>query len=100
MDYRSGNPKQKAALTDFFERIEHDPRVGISHIALFTALFYLRQRRAEIGPLTVMRSDIMAKAKIYSLSCYHKTIRDLAELGYIRYVPSRTPKGSKVYFNE
>lgn len=100
MDSRSDNTNRQAPLANFFAEIEHDPRIGVSHIALFAALFDLRQRCGGIGPLTILRCDVMAKAKIYSLSCYHKTIRDLTELGYIRYIPSRTPKGSKVYFND
>jgi hypothetical protein len=49
-------------------------------------------------PLSVYSKELMRQAKISGMATYHKCMRDLNELGYIRYIPSYNPiQGSQVY---
>lgn len=46
----------------------------------------------------MLSKELMRQAKISGMATYHKCMRDLNELGYIRYIPSYNPiLGSLVY---
>jgi len=88
-------------LSDFFEAIEADPRISITHIGVFVALLQYRIQSGFPNPIQVFSREIMAIAKLSSAMTYHKCVRELSDYGYIRYEPSfKNNKGSKIYFNE
>lgn len=85
-------------LTSFFEAIREDAIIGTSHISLYMALFQTYNLHGFQNPVSITRSQIMTVAKISGLATYHKCIKDLAALGYIKYEPSFNPGiGSKVW---
>lgn len=78
-----------------------DQRLMATHISLFTALFVQWQRNDFISPFPVTRKELMGYSRIASIATYHKCIRELDELGYIRYQPSYHPvNGSLIYWPE
>ncbi len=84
-------------LVKFMECAKEDPRIGMSHISLYAALVALPQLRQE-NPLCVFAKDVMPYCKLYSKATYNRTLRQLHEFGYIRYVPSYNHfLGSLVY---
>lgn len=86
-------------LTEFFERAQVDHQLGVCHVALFTALYYLWQRNHCSDPVSITRQQLMRLAKI-KRTVYHECMKDLHTLGYIQYVPSYHPVlGSLVYVN-
>ena len=86
-------------LTSFYSAIRDDHRIGISHISLYMALFYFYNLNHFQNPVNITRTAVMELAKINGLATYHKCIRDLAEFGYIRYMPSYNPSiSSQVHF--
>jgi len=79
-------------LAKFLSGIEKDPRIRITHIAVYTVLF---QQWAACGcakSMGIVSSEIMEKSKISSTATYHRAIRALHEYGYIRYYPSYNNK--------
>lgn len=49
-------------------------------------------------PVSIYSKELMRQAKISGMATYLKCMRDLNELGYIRYIPSYNPVlGSLVY---
>lgn len=85
-------------LTEFYARIADDARINTSHISLFMALFQHWHENGFLNPIQITRDKIMPPAKIGAISTYHRCIKDLHELGYIRYCPSRRPgRLSKVH---
>ena len=85
-------------LTSFFSAIREDHRIGTSHISLYMALFQLYNLNQFKNPVDITRATVMEVAKISGLATYHKCMRDLAEFGYIEYLPSFNPAiGSKIY---
>lgn len=87
-----------SALYDFMEMVCEDPRIGPSHISLFMAILYYAKIRDHQMPVSVYSKELMRQAKISGMATYHKCMRDLNELGYIRYIPSYNPiLGSLVY---
>ena len=84
-------------LVNFFSGIANDPRIGITHIALYSALYQLWVKQHCINPIRIYSYTVMPAAKIFGLSTYHKAIRELNEYGYIRYEATFNRKGSKVY---
>ena len=86
-------------LTSFYEAIRDDPRIGPSHISLYMALFQLYNLNGFRNPISICRKRVMEVAKISGVATFHKCMRHLVEFGYIRYVPSYSPRvGSEVYF--
>lgn len=87
-----------SALYGFVETVCEDPRVGPSHISLFIAILYCSKIQDHQISLSIYSKDLMRLAKISGMATYRKCMRDLSELGYIRYIPSYNPiRGSQVY---
>jgi len=86
-------------LKEFFVRVESDSRITTAHISLYSSLWKKWEPVEEGQPLIFFSHDIMPLCKISSYSTYHKTIRELQEYGYIKYVPSFNRfAGSEVQF--
>jgi len=75
-------------IRGFMAKAKEDPRIGPMHISLYTALLYLWQERNCTHPLSVFSHEVMPVCKISGPATYHRTIRQLHSLGYIKYVPS------------
>lgn len=85
-------------LYGFMETVREDPRIGPSHISLFMAILYCAKTQGCPMPVSIHSKELMRQAKISGMATYHKCMRDLNELGYIRYIPSYNPVlGSLVY---
>lgn len=89
--------EQLKPMTDFFSGIATDPRIGSTHIALFSAIMNLYIQSGYQNPLVVYRCILMPSAKIFGLGTFHKTIRELNEYGYLKYESSFNRKGSKIF---
>ena len=88
-------------LSDFFEAIQSDARISITHIGVYAALLEYRIQHDFINPIEVFSHEIMCIAKVSSAMTYHKCVKELSEYGYIKYEPSfNKKKGSKIYFIE
>ena len=87
-----------SVLYGFMETVREDPRIGPSHISLYMAILYCAKIQGSQMPVSVHSKELMRQAKISGMATYHKCMRDLNELGYIRYIPSYNPVlGSLVY---
>ncbi len=85
-------------LTDFYETIVEDSRIGAMHISLYMALMQLSNTNNWQNPVSFYRESIMESARI-SRRTYNKCMNELAEFGYIKYEPSPSHLGgNKVYF--
>src|ERR1700722_3077009 len=92
-------PDPGKLLTDFMHAAMDDPRVNCYHISLYGSLLHYWIQKKFEHPLPVFSREIMPYCKISGSGTYHRTIRELAEYGYIRYVPSYNHfLGSLVYF--
>jgi hypothetical protein len=87
-------------LSDFYKAIEHDARIGSTHISLYFALLHKWNINHQ-NPFLVARDELMKTAKINARQTYNKCMNELDEYGYIKYSPSSNPfEGSKVYLKE
>lgn len=85
-------------LSDFFSAIEHDGRIGIVHIAVYSALLHFWKENGYPNPISAFSYEIMEVAKISGHTTYHRCIKQLNEYGYIRYLPSfKRNKASEIY---
>ena len=92
---------QLKPLLDFFQAIQNDGRISITHIGIYAALLQYRIDNGFNNPIQVFSWQIMKLAKISGSMTYHKCIKQLNEYGYIRYIPSfKRNQGSKIYFIE
>lgn len=82
---------QVVQLTEFFKAIKEDNRITTTHISLYMALFEIWSRNDFQNPICITRHEIMEAAKISGIATFHKCIKDLKELMYISYLPSRNP---------
>ena len=86
-------------LQDFFAAIRDDPRIGTTHISLYTALFQMWSKQEFRCPMRVFSKELMPFCKIYGAATYHRSMHELHEYGYINYVPSFDHGiGSSVFF--
>jgi hypothetical protein len=86
-------------LYAFLSAIGDDPRVTCAHISVYMALWKKWKDNRCPQPLSFFRSDLAPLCKLSSYNSYHKTIRQLHEFGYIKYLPSYNHfLGSQVYF--
>jgi len=83
--------EQVKELTNFYSAIRDDNRISTTHISLYMALFQFYNQNQFRNPVRITRSNLMYAAKINGLATYHKCIKDLADFGYIHYVPSFNP---------
>ncbi len=84
-------------LTDFYEAIADDARIGATHISLYMALLQEWNTAVAQNPLSVNR-DTMMKAARMGRKTYNKCMKELQEYGYIKYEPSSNPLiKSKIY---
>lgn len=77
-------------LTDFYEAIADDARIGATHISLYMALLQEWNTTVAQNPLSVNR-DTMMKAARMGRKTYNKCMKELQEYGYIKYEPSSNP---------
>ncbi|MEI9955112.1 MAG: hypothetical protein WDM90_02075 [Ferruginibacter sp.] len=75
-------------LIQFMAAAREDARIGVTHIGVYVSLLTLWHIRNRETPLPVFSHEAMPYCKLLGPATYHRTIRQLAEYGYIRYVPS------------
>jgi len=75
-------------LIRFMMAAKDDPRIGVTHIGLYAALLTIWHSRGKESPMSVFSHDVMPYCKLFGPATYHRNIRQLAEYGYIKYVPS------------
>ncbi len=63
--------------------------MGPSHISLFAALLYLRQK--EGNPVLAYAAELRRLSKVTSKRMYFQIMRDLKDGNYIRIKPSYNP---------
>jgi hypothetical protein len=86
------------SLSDFFKAIQEDPRINATHISIYAALMNCWQEHLFQNPISIFSYQVMKLAKISGSATYHKSIKELHEYGYIKYVPSFNHfLGSQVY---
>jgi hypothetical protein len=84
-------------LNGFFERLAEDERLSSYHISLYIALFQQWNANRFHDQFTISRMEVMQLARIGSVNTYARCIKELADWGYITYLPSSNlHSGSKV----
>lgn len=84
-------------LTGFFERVTQDKTLNPTHVSLYIALFQFWNCNRFKNPISISRDEVMRISKISSKATYHKCLKHLNALGYIKYEPSYNPfRGSHV----
>lgn len=82
----SASPGQ--LMSDFMKAIKDDPRITTVHISLYFSLIWYWYEREYKNPVSIFSHEIMPQCKISGVATYHRSIRELNEYGYIRYIPS------------
>ncbi|HEY9342622.1 MAG TPA: hypothetical protein VIQ23_13645 [Hanamia sp.] len=85
-------------LTEFYEAIEDDVRIGTSHISLYMALLQQWNLNGGLNPVIIIRTAIMKAAKINARYTYNKCMNNLQEFGYIIYLPSSNAFSSSIVY--
>lgn len=80
-------------LSDFLVKVAENPKILASHVSLFSALLCCKKNRVDC--FNVSRKKVMNLSKIRSTATYHKCLKDLIQIGCVKYEPSFDPfKGS------
>ncbi len=75
-------------LTEFYEAIAEDPKIGVTHISLYMALLQQWNLSGGKNPISIERATIMKNAKISSRYTFNRRMNNLKDYGYITYLPS------------
>lgn len=91
--------KERDTICNFLDRTGKDARIGPLHIALYFAIVKCWHEQGKECSTEIISRELMALAKICSSATYHKTIRQLNEFGYIKYIRANSRwERSKVSF--
>src|SRR3546814_18334231 len=80
-------------ISHFSGTVAKDPRIGTTHIGLYSVLLVFSFSDDGKHPVTVSRESLMRAAKIGSPNTWFKILNDLCETGCVIYRPSFSPKG-------
>jgi hypothetical protein len=87
-----------AVLSHFYAFVVQEATIGSSHISLYMALYQLWSCNKLATPILVRRKEVMKLAKIGSPATYHRCLKQLIEVGCIKYEPFPNPAlKSKLY---
>jgi len=101
MKAKTDTSTQIELVSNFIESVKEDPRINTAHISLYVSLVSYWYANSQKNPLCVFSRDIMPVCKISGPATYHRSIRELHEYGYIKYVPSFNHfLGSLVYIGK
>jgi len=85
-------------LLKLINKISHDDQVTLPQLSLYLGLLSTWAETSFENPFYITRSTLITKTKISSFVTYHKSMRNLQDLGYVNYIPSFNPdKGSQVF---
>lgn len=97
-EYEKCSMEKFTPLTDFFTAVKEDARINPIHISIYITLLYRWQESALDNPLCIFSHEVMPFCKVSGPATYHRSIRELHQWGYIKYVPSYNHfLGSLVY---
>ena len=84
-------------LTRYIHKMVSDERLKPVHLSLSMALCHSWIESRFESPYHVSRRLLMRASHIRSKATYHKAIKELQRLGYLKYSPSYHPrKGSQI----
>lgn len=78
-------------LTGFFNKINNENSINPTHISLYLALFQCWNVNRFKNPTGISREEIMKASKINSKATYHKCMKELEALGFMKYMPTYNP---------
>ncbi len=88
-------------VAKYLNRILGDARVKVWHVGTYLALVLLWDKNKQSSPFRVTRRTIMQMSRARSKTTHHKCLKELENLGYIKYLPSYHPGvASKVWLIE
>jgi hypothetical protein len=81
--------------------LSKDERVTVWHMAALLGIIQLSKVNDLTAPIYISRKKVMELSHINNFVTYHKCIKELQELGYIKYHPSYHPGiGSKIFLQK
>jgi hypothetical protein len=83
--------KQVDIFHDFLVSFSSDQRLNVWHLAMMFGICMLATPdHKEVG-INISRARLMAVSHIKDYMTYHKYLKELQQLGFIKYVPSYHP---------
>jgi len=84
----------------FYELVVADNRLTAFHVSMYLGLFQLWNKNRFSNPIEITRKELLILSRIGSTHTYYKTLKDLHNWGYIKYVPSKSPlKNSYIHLS-
>ncbi len=72
--------------------MSRDKKVKVMHMAIVFAILQIAINEGKERMVNITRRKVMETAHISSFATYHKYLKDLEQMGYIKYFPSYHPK--------
>lgn len=77
-----------AIIVTLHLKMTEDTRITVWHISLYVCMLSLWHQEGFKKQVRITRGRLMRKARIKSITTYHKCIGDLRDFGYIKYTPT------------
>ncbi|WP_025144960.1 hypothetical protein [Pedobacter jeongneungensis] len=86
------NENQTALLFRYISIMTRDKKIKVIHMVLILAIFQIGITEGMVKTINISRKRVMEHAHIHSIATYHRYIKELILMGYIRYQPSYHPR--------
>lgn len=78
-------------LLHYIVELKNDAKLNVWHFALLLGIIQFAFVQKQCKLIRISRRKLMKYAHITTLPTYHKYLKELQELGYIKYTPSYHP---------
>ncbi|MDM1086140.1 Uncharacterised protein [Myroides odoratimimus] len=78
-------------LLRYIVELKNDAKLNVWHFALLLGIVQFAFIQKQCKLIRISRRKLMKYAHITTLPTYHKYLKELQELGYIKYTPSYHP---------
>ena len=92
--------EQATLVVKYMLSMSRNNKIKVTHMAMIFAILQIAIMEGAGKSVNITRRKVMETAHIQSIATYHKYLKELEQMGYIKYTPSYHPKdGSRVILN-
>jgi len=84
-------------MNRYLELMSRDLKIKAIHVAIIMAIFHIAIENNSFRTVQISRRQVMGISHIKSIATYHRYLKELVHMGYVKYHPSYHPRdGSSI----
>lgn len=84
--------EQATLVVKYMLSMSRNNKIKVTHMAMVFAILHIAIMDGTGKEVNITRRKVMETAHIQSFATYHKYLKDLEQMGYVKYMPSYHPK--------